>query len=301
MVKRAIVLAHRLVFDGGSISPATVALIRRTLKSLAEIGVRQICVVDGEQAELLRDRLALHEFPNLQVEVLFNRSWRRASGSATLVARDFLAARSNGHAEPCLILRGDRPLDREALAELASIDLGGDQAAVVVATPPESTIDMSSEAKVRLRNGLLGAEVARFGLDIDRHDGVFTGHALITASIIPFLEKLPNPTLADGLAGLAGKGRVRALRGRISWPWGIQPVEVSDKVAALLNSKQHPHYTLMNPGPVNTTAQVKSALVHHDVSHRDSGFSELLVGLTGKLRRIFRATPGRVSGAMDLM
>jgi 2-aminoethylphosphonate-pyruvate transaminase len=31
--------------------------------------------------------------------------------------------------------------------------------------------------------------------------------------------------------------------------------------------------------------------VHHDVCHRDDSFSELMVALTGKLRRIFRATP----------
>ncbi|HKE14402.1 MAG TPA: alanine--glyoxylate aminotransferase family protein, partial [Kofleriaceae bacterium] len=45
------------------------------------------------------------------------------------------------------------------------------------------------------------------------------------------------------------------------------------------------------PGPVNTTMGVKSALIHHDVCHRDSNFSELLVSLSGKLRRIFRGSP----------
>jgi 2-aminoethylphosphonate-pyruvate transaminase len=288
MHKRAIVLAHRLVFDGGSITPAAVALVRRTLKSLAQVGVRHVCIVDGEQADLLRDRLALHEFPNLDVEVRFNRSWRRESGSAVLVGRDFLCASD----QPCLVMRGDRPLDQEALAALAGLELGdGDHAAVVVATPPHSAIDMSGEAKIRLRNSSAGAEIAAFGLDLERHDAIFTGHALVTSAIVPFLEELPNPSLADGLAAMAESGRVAALTGRISWPWGMQPVEVDDKVDALLATKQAPRYTLLNPGPVNTTAHVKSALVHHDVSHRDSGFSELLVSLTGKLRRIFRASP----------
>ncbi len=291
MQKRAIVLAHRLATDGGSISPAAVALIRRTLRSLQQIGVREVCVVDGEHADVLGDRLALHEFPTLKIEVLDNRSWRRASGSATLVARDFLVAQDNGHAQPCLILRGDRPLDREALAALAGYDLGDAEAAVVVSAPPHSAIDMSSEAKVRLRSTDHGTEIAAFGLDLERHDAVFTGHALITSRILPHLDALPNPTLADGLAGLAEHGSVRALTGRVAWPWGIKPVEVDDKVAALLSTKKAPRYTLLNPGPVNTTAHVKSALVHHDVCHRDTGFSELLVSLTGKLRRIFRGSP----------
>jgi 2-aminoethylphosphonate-pyruvate transaminase len=62
-------------------------------------------------------------------------------------------------------------------------------------------------------------------------------------------------------------------------------------VTTLLEAKHAAHYTLLNPGPVNTTATVKSALVHPDVCHRDSVFSELMVSLTGRLRRIFRATP----------
>jgi 2-aminoethylphosphonate-pyruvate transaminase len=87
-------------------------------------------------------------------------------------------------------------------------------------------------------------------------------------------------------------GRVRARPGRIAWPWGLaRPAEVSEKVAAILDTKAHPAYTLLNPGPVNTTSTVKSALIHHDVCHRDSNFSELMVSLTGKLRRIFRGTP----------
>jgi 2-aminoethylphosphonate-pyruvate transaminase len=286
MVHRAIVLAHRLVFEGGSeISSASVALLQRNLSSLAQIGIRDVCVVDGEQAELLRARLALHEFPSLNVTVLSNRSWRKASGSAVLVARDFLAASDR----PCLIVRGDRPLSRETLAELAGTELGARMAAVVVASPPDS--DLSVEAKVRLQDGDV-AEVSAIGMDMDHFDAVFTGHALVKPAIIEILARMSNPSLEDGLHALTTQGLVRALPGRIEWPWGIrQPTEVDDKVAALLEAKAHPRYTLLNPGPVNTTAGVKSAMVHHDVCHRDPSFSELLVSLTGKLRRIFRATP----------
>jgi 2-aminoethylphosphonate-pyruvate transaminase len=285
MVERAIVLAHRLFFDGGSVSPASVALVRRTLRSLQQIGVRDVCVVDGEQADILRDKLALHELPNLRVEVRFNRSWRRASGSAVLVARDFLTADDG----PCLVVRGDRPLSTEALAELSNASLDACEAAVVVADPqPDGPIDLTGVAKVRMRGR--DAELSAIDLDLDSYDGVFTGHALVDARILPVLEALSNPSVADGVAALLERGRVRTLPGRISWPWGMRPVEVAEKVEALLESKPHPEYTLMNPGPVITTPRVKSALVHHDVSHRDSGFSELLVSLTGKLRRIFRGS-----------
>lgn len=284
MVQRAIVLANRLFFDGGSISPAAVALVRRTLASLSRIGVRDVCVVDGEQADILRDRLALHELPNMRVEVRFNRSWRRASGSAVMVARDFLTASD----DPCLVLRGDRPLGTEALAELASADLRDHAAVVVVADrDSDAPVDLTGEAKVRLgRSG----ELAEIDLDLETYDGIFTGHALVDGRILPALERLDNPRICDGIASLVGTSRVRALSGQISWPWSMEQAEVSDKVAALLEAKPHPQYTLMNPGPVVTTPRVKSALVHHDVSHRDSSFTELLLSLTGKLRRIFRGS-----------
>lgn len=286
MVNRAIILAHRLVFEHGSeLSPSSIGLIRRTLTSLAQMGIGKVCIVDGEQAEILAERLALHEYPTLEVEVLANRSWRKASGSALLVARDFLTSESS----PCLVLRGDRPLHREALAELSGMSLGGHAAAIVVATPPES--DLSGEVKVRLRSGEV-TEVAGVGLDMERYDAVFTGHALVTPRILDALEHLPNPELYDGLAELIERNQVRALSGRIAWPWGIpQPAVAAEGVEAILDSKNHPRYTLLNPGPVNTTARVKSAMVHHDVCHRDSSFSELMLSLTGKLRRIFRGSP----------
>ncbi|HEY3358873.1 MAG TPA: alanine--glyoxylate aminotransferase family protein, partial [Polyangia bacterium] len=42
-------------------------------------------------------------------------------------------------------------------------------------------------------------------------------------------------------------------------------------------------------GPVNTTAKVKSALVHHDVCHRDADYAVVVRRLERKLKRVFRA------------
>lgn len=289
MVKRAIVLAHRMIFEGGgTLSPTALGLLRRTLVSLQQAGVHNVCIVDGEQADILRKRLRLHEFPSLDVSVLSNRSWRKASGSAVLIARDFLEAENS----PCLVLRGDRPLARETVAELARTSLHDHMAAVVVASPPDS--DLSAEVKVRLSSGMPEKDiptVGSIGLDMDVFDVVFTGHALIRPEMATVLADMSNPSLHDGLRPLVERGLVRALSGRIDWPWGIQqPTYIVDKVEALLETKEHPRYTLLNPGPVNTTPKVKSAMVHHDVCHRDSSFSELMVSLTEKLRRIFRAT-----------
>jgi 2-aminoethylphosphonate-pyruvate transaminase len=305
MVNRAIVLAHRLLLEGGSeLSPARVALLRRTLSSLAQIGVTDVRVVDGEHADVLQERLVgVGRGPGgeMRIQVLANRSWRRNSGAALLVARDFLTSSP----EPCLVLRGDRALDREALAELAATELGRFSAAIAIAEPPDDEVaPLHCEVKVRVDSGRSNSPgtITGIGLDLDRYDAIFTGHALVSPSIADELERWSNPNLEDALATWVAAGRVRARPGRIAWPtwptWngdvaqsGEMTIELGDKVAAILEAKAHPAYTLLNPGPVNTTPGVKSALIHHDVCHRDTNFSELLVSLTGKLRRIFRGSP----------
>lgn len=291
MTTRAIVLAHRLVLEGGStLAPSMVAMIRRTLTSLHQVGVRDVAVVDGEHAEELLAALNVQEMPGMKVRCFSNHSWRQASGSAVLIARDFLESSDT----PCLILRGDRPLEREALAELCNAKLGSNVATICVSTPP--TADLSNEFKVVLRGGRGKkssgkSRVSDMGLDLDAYDAIFSGHALVTPEILAELDKLSNPELEDGLAALARLGRVKMIMGRTAWPWGLSnPVEVKEQVTAILDSKKHPQYTLLNPGPVNTTARVKSAMVHHDVCHRDPGFSELMVSLTQRLRRVFRAS-----------
>ncbi len=60
-------------------------------------------------------------------------------------------------------------------------------------------------------------------------------------------------------------------------------------VAALLDEKDARPYVLLNPGPVLTSARVKSALVHHDVCHRDADYTAAFRRLQRKLARVFRA------------
>lgn len=281
MIHHAIVVANRLVFEGGE--SASLALLTRTVTSLAKIGVTDVVVVDGEHAAEIRNHLRLAELSSMRIQVLANKSWRKESGSAVLMARELFATAGG----PCLVVRGDRPLDPEALAELAGSQLGDCDALITVAAPPPG--DLGHEVKVKMGKA---NEVTRLGLDMDKFDAVFTGHMLASPALIDALAGFNNPSVEDALAMWAAEGRVRARAGRLSWLWGVpQRADVDTPVNAILSSKSHPSYMLLNPGPVNTTPAVKAAMVHHDVCHRDANFSELMVSLSGKLRRIYRGTP----------
>jgi 2-aminoethylphosphonate-pyruvate transaminase len=284
-VTHAVVIATRPAFEAGhELSSTVVSSVRKTLEALAALGVREIAVVDGRHAVELRERLALHELPQLDVEVLANLSWRNLSGSAVLLARSWIQ-----RAERCLIVRGDRPPELEALRLLTQLRTDSDAALAVSLT---AEIEPGADVRVKLsrQDGTDVYAVTSLGEDLVDSDGVFTGHALVNRTILSALYELPNPTLEAGLQELVRRGRVVAVTSS-SWAWSARHrVDIEDNVHALLEAKRHAHYTLLNPGPVNTTATVKSALVHPDVCHRDSVFSELMVSMTNRLRRIFRGT-----------
>src|SRR5436309_11162261 len=46
----------------------------------------------------------------------------------------------------------------------------------------------------------------------------------------------------------------------------------------------HDGWVLLNPGPACTSSRVKQALLRGDLCHRESEFSDLLLGLQRKLR-----------------
>jgi 2-aminoethylphosphonate-pyruvate transaminase len=91
----------------------------------------------------------------------------------------------------------------------------------------------------------------------------------------------PAPARSDRACATAPTRGIR--------PPGGDPRRTLSYIDGLLSEKNARHYVLLNPGPVNTSPRVKSALVHHDVCHRDSDYSEVVRRLERKLRRVFLA------------
>jgi 2-aminoethylphosphonate-pyruvate transaminase len=67
------------------------------------------------------------------------------------------------------------------------------------------------------------------------------------------------------------------------------PGKEKSHVERLLKTKNGERNILLNPGPVLTTATVKSALIQHDICHRDKNFEELIKSLRKRSRKIFKA------------
>ncbi len=141
-------------------------------------------------------------------------------------------------------------------------------------------------------------------------------------SLIAALDRLPRPSLTEGVAAAAADGLVAAhdvvaklwqdvdappMRQHAEWllrvygdelarpavPGGSTASTAADTLALierLLAEKDEPGYVLFSPGPVMTSARVKAALVHHDVCHRDDDYAAVVGRLQQKLRPVFRAT-----------
>lgn len=268
-----------------------VPLIHRTIGTLAELGVRDIVVVVGYRGVEIRTALGhLGKIgQGVRLKVVENTDWRLASGSSLLCARDHVTER-------CFSIFGDRTVHKDVLAPLCQLDPGGDECVMMVDSSLQARRHPRDAARVKLEDNS-APRVVDVGFELGDCDAVDCGHALVSPAILDELRRATHPAVSDGLRGLALRGLVSAhtVGGR-SWRRMGDDTSFADAqrtqthVEGLLEPKGV-RYVLLNPGPVNTTARVKSALVHHDVCHRDSDYSEAFVRLSRKLRRIFRGGP----------
>jgi 2-aminoethylphosphonate-pyruvate transaminase len=298
-IARAIVLAAgRLPGRDGQDAPRPLQsvdgrpLLHRTLETLVGLGVTCVTVVVGHRADELRAALDGFRLPSLSLQVIENADWRRGSGGSLLAAA---AAGALGERSLCIL--GDRPVPADVLADLVALDPDGAESVMLVDTDVGAHADLAGATKVKLAGGAR-ARVVDVGADLPDFQAFDCGHALVAPAIVAELERLQHPTVSDGLGALAQRGLVAAHEvcgrdwrrvGGFGAP-GPDPRATLAHVEGLLEPKDG-RYVLLNPGPVNTTARVKSALVHHDVCHRDSDYVEVLVRVSRKLRRIFRGGP----------
>jgi len=285
------------------------SLLERNVESLKAGGVEEIIVVLGHRAEEIQRSLA--HLPG--VRFVLNPEWRSNSGLSLLAAREAVDGRH------FFLVMADHIVSPDVLIGLQAYVPNG-HGYLAVDANLETVYDVQSQIKVRLE----GDQVVALGRDLQDAQAVDVRVALLSSRMFEILEGLESPRVTDGFRVLAAEHKLKghdiggALWQDIDTPetlrhaeWllsmygeELQPMPRHKEskpfsnpertlayVEGILNESDPNHYVLFNPGPVVTSPGVKSALVHHDVCHRDRSFSELMVRLRRKLKRVYRGGP----------
>jgi 2-aminoethylphosphonate-pyruvate transaminase len=324
MITRALILAAgRGVRIDGHAAPnclATVGrctLIERTLELLANVGIQKIGIAIGYQGAALRRAIQTsHEVSATQkrdITFFENPDWEQPNGLSVLAARAFVTERT-------LLVMADQIAAPALVRELVSANAAGDRTQLCVDHDLPRVFDIDDATKVRLA----GESVTAIGKGLAEYQAVSAGLFVMSPTLVRALERLPTPSLTEGVQAAADLGLVVAhdvgtklwqdvdtpqMRLHAEWLLRVYGDDLArpavqaapqsatgagDTLALierLLAEKDQRHHVLFAPGPVMTSARVKAALVHYDVCHRDQDYSSVVDRLQVKLRPVFGASP----------
>ena len=324
MINRALILAAgkgvSIGEDGVPNCLATVggpSLIERTLGLLEAVGIQKIGLTVGYDGAAIRRHVAASARlgATLKRRIVFfeNPEWDGPNGLSVLAARAFITERT-------LLLMADQIAAPALLRELCALPAASGPTVLAVDRDLPRVFDIDDATKAKLT----GDRVADIGKGLEVYDAVSAGLFVMAPSLCAVLERLPRPSLTEGVAAAAREGLVVAhdvgaklwqdvdsppMRLHAEWllrvygdelarptmqstvPRGACAAGTLALIERLLAEKDQPGYVLFSPGPVMTSARVKAALVHHDVCHRDDDYSAVVERLQEKLRPVFGASP----------
>jgi 2-aminoethylphosphonate-pyruvate transaminase len=295
-------------------APGEATLIERTLALLDSLGMRQIAITIGWRGDDLRRAIAESPrlAPGLKRKIVFfeNPSWDRPNGLSVQAARPFLT-------EPTLLVMADQIAAPALLRELIATPVAPDHTLLCVDRDLARVFDIDDATKV----ALAGDVVRAIGKELREYQAVSAGLFIMSPTLLAALDRLPEPSLTQGVAAAAAGGQVLAydvgtklwqdidspaMKAHADWLLRVYGADLArpsmpatehshagDTLALierLLAEKDLPGHVLFSPGPVMTSARVKAALVHHDVCHRDEDYSAVVGRLQAKLRPVFGAS-----------
>ena len=293
-------------------------LIERTLRVLARAGIDRVAISVGWKGNLIHNAVAelLQRDPSLDLAVTFfeNNNWAAPNGLSVLAASSFLNERT-------LLLMADQIAAPHLVNELVRSDVANGEIVLAVDREMSRVFDVDDATKVKLSNSGNGAMVEDISKSLTLNNAVSVGMMVVTPGLVRCLQQLKNPSLTEAVALAARRGLVAAhdVRGalwqdvdsedmRLHAEWLLRMygsdlahpamkaegrTGVADTlalIAQLMAEKDTPRYTLLNPGPVMTSARVKAAMIHPDLCHRDGDYSSVVKRLREKLRPVFRAS-----------
>jgi 2-aminoethylphosphonate-pyruvate transaminase len=298
-----------------------IPLIVRTLRVLRRAGVRRVGITVGWQGALLRRRIqelcAAEPAGVLPAEVicLDNTDWDKPNGLSVQAARRFVT-------EPMLLLMADQIAAPRLVERFVELAPPAGTTVLGIDRELSRVFDIDDATKIKLTNGARGGlRVERIGKELQEYEAVSTSLFVMSPSLLECLDALPEPSLTQGVQEAARRGLVDAIdvtgsvwqdvdaaemRHHADWLLRAYGDELdrpavrgqaqslaTDTLALierLLAEKDAPRYTLLNPGPVMTSARVKAALVHYDICHRDEDYIGVVRRLQAKLRPVFGAS-----------
>ncbi len=294
-----------------------VPLIERTLLSLASAGIREVGVTVGFAASRVEQsiRSTISRNPrlaSLKLVLFENTRWKEPNGLSVQCARTLFD-------EPVLIVMADQIAAPHLVAEMVALPIQSGQVTIGIDREIARVFDLADATKVEIASD---GRVLQISKSIEAYDAISTSLIVADDSLIASLDVLSKPSLTEGLAHAAERGKVVAhdVGGalwqdldsvemcthanwllRVHGPALVSPTtraptrstaaETMALVERLIADKDTPGLTLFTPGPVMTSARVKAALVHRDISHRDVGYEGVIQNLRTKLKPIFRANP----------
>jgi 2-aminoethylphosphonate-pyruvate transaminase len=276
-------------------------------------GVHDVIVVIGYRGEEIRRWVSSD--PDITSRVIWveNPDWHLPDVSSLIKATPYVD-------EPVLVVHTDLLFAPDLLGELVDKPEFTADVTLLIDRKLCRVYDLASAVKVKTA----GDRVLAVGSELREFDAVAASAAVVLPEVLESLQGGGSVTFLSMIESLARRGRVMAhdVNGsqwqeisspetRLHAEWLVRaygddlsgqahvpsraatsdPGRTLSYIEGLLSEKNARHYVLFNPGPVLTSPRVKSALVHHDVCHRDSDYSAILRGLHRKLRRVCRGGP----------
>lgn len=289
-------------------------IIQRWLRVLARAGVRSIAITVGwKGADVRRQVESMRSADPLlsPIELTFfdNPSWERPNGLSVQAARPFLTQRT-------LLVMADQVAAPWLVERMLRLPDSGSATVLAVDHDVSRVFDFDDATKVAVEAN----RVTAISKTLRKPDAISAGLFVMSPALLEALDALAQPSLTEAVAEAARRGQVLAhdvegalwqdvdspeMRLHADWllrVYGDDLLHPAMKGAArsadgdtlalierLLADKDAPRYTLLNPGPVMTSARLKAALIHYDVCHRDGGYSAVVRRLREKLRPLFGA------------
>ncbi len=158
-------------------------LIHYPIRALASAGIRDIAVVVGYKAEMVKNALRDVESPDLSITYIYNPYFHKGNAMSVLIARDWLQR------EPFVLCMGDHVIEEGLVNRLLAVPTIQDT--LCVDSAPEYCPDVNEATKVQTNSSGL---IVRIGKGLHLWNAIDTGVFLLTRAFIETTAKLISMT-----------------------------------------------------------------------------------------------------------